>query len=107
MARGPESQLQAKIQKALRREFPNSLFFKTYGSPFQRKGLPDIIGCVNGFFIGIEVKVPGRENTLTELQKDTLDEIQKAGGIAFMTTSVEHAVRSLKLELEQKKFEIS
>jgi len=102
LARGPESQLQAKIQKALRGEFPNSLFFKTYGSPFQRKGLPDIIGCVNGIFIGIEVKVPRKENTLTELQKDTLDEIRKAGGIAFMTTSVEHAVQSLKLELEQK-----
>lgn len=96
MARGPESRLQTKIQKALQKEFPSSFFFKTHGGPYQRAGIPDIIGSVKGFFIGIEVKVPGRENTLTDLQQHTIDQINESGGLAFMSTNPEDAIDRIK-----------
>lgn len=99
MARGPESRLQTKIQKALQKEFPRSFFFKTHGGPYQRAGIPDIIGSVEGSFIGIEVKVPGRENTLTDLQQHTIDQINESGGLAFMTTNPEDAIDRIKKSL--------
>lgn len=61
---------------------------KTHGDPRQRKGLPDIIGTYKGWFIGIETKLPGKENTLTKIQAHTLLLIKRAGGLAFMMTTV-------------------
>jgi len=57
-------------------------------------GFPDLIGCVNGLFIGIEVKLPGKEKTLTERQILVLDELREKGkALAFMCTSPEEAVK--------------
>lgn len=103
MAQKPESRLQSKIQKELGKAFPGSFFYKTHGNPYQRAGIPDIIGCVNGCFIGVEVKLPGKENTLTELQKDSIKRINKAGGLAFMSTSVEYTVETIKAFFEDGK----
>ena len=58
-----ESQITAKILSQLKRL--GGFWYKTHGGPFQVRGLPDIIGCYQGAFYGLEVKVPGRENTLT------------------------------------------
>lgn len=95
MASKPESRLQNKIRKGLEKEFSGSFFYKTHGSPYQRAGIPDLIGCVKGRFIGIEVKLPGKEHTLTELQKHTIEQINQSGGIAFMSTSLEDAIETI------------
>ncbi|MDE2101522.1 MAG: VRR-NUC domain-containing protein [Patescibacteria group bacterium] len=91
MSTQPEGRLAKKIRLALRAEL-GGLWVKIHGGPFQASGLPDIVGCLHGRFIGIEVKRPGRENTLTPLQVATLEAIRKSGGIAFMATSPEAAV---------------
>lgn len=65
---------------------------KIHGGPFQVRGLPDIIGCYKGRFVGLEVKRPSRENTLTAAQGHALDLIAKAGGISGLVTSAEEAV---------------
>lgn len=83
------------VEKALDRYFPG-FYFKTHGGLYQRVGLPDIIGLHKGRFIGIEVKVPGKEDTLTEKQAQTIKRIQLAGGIAFMATSPEQVIIKLK-----------
>jgi len=67
------------------------------------KGLPDIIGCHKGRFIGIEVKEPGKEDELTEIQKQRIKEINMAGGIAFMATSPEQVINKLREELSNGK----
>lgn len=55
-------------------------------SPFQagmgRAGIPDIICCCNGRFVGIECKA-GKGKT-TALQDRELDAIHAAGGFAFV-----------------------
>lgn len=61
---------------------------KIHGGPMQAAGLPDIIAAFKGIFIGLEVKIPGREKTLTVRQSYTLEQIAKAGGISAMVTSV-------------------
>lgn len=96
MVKAPESKLQEKIRKALKEEFPTSFFYKTHGGPMQKRGIPDIMGCIDGKFVAIEVKVPGKENTLSELQKEALEQISNAGGLAFMSTSVEDTISTVK-----------
>jgi hypothetical protein len=63
----------------------------THGGQYQMGGLPDIIGCYKGYFYGLEVKLPGKEYTLTERQSYRLKQIRMAGGKAAMVTSVDQA----------------
>ena len=64
--------------------------FKVAGGPMQQRGVPDIICCVNGSFVALEVKRPGM-GRLTELQALTIERIRDAGGVAEVVTSVEEA----------------
>lgn len=53
---------------------------KIHGGNMQKRGLPDILCCYRGHMVGIEVKVPGKEHTITKLQGSTLRAITSAGG---------------------------
>ena len=90
-----ESDLQKRIVAALRRK--GVFCSKIHGGPYQQSGLPDIIGCVEGDFFGFEVKLPGKETTLTKLQAKKLEQIKAAGGIGEMVTSVKEALEILDL----------
>lgn len=63
----------------------------THADQWATGGLPDIIGCYAGVFFGLEVKLPGKEHTLTERQAHRLEQIRRAGGKAAMVTSVSQA----------------
>ena len=99
MAHKPETKLVREIRTALEESFPG-FYFKTHGGPYQRAGLPDLIGVHRGRFIGIEVKIPGEENSLTWLQSKTLDLIRSFEGVAFMTTSVEDTLYQMRKEMK-------
>jgi hypothetical protein len=88
-----ETNLTHSIIKALQRQ--GGFWFKVHGHPGQLRGLPDIIGVYHGRFVGLEVKVPGREDRLTKLQEFVLTQIKEAGGIAAVITSVEEAKRAI------------
>lgn len=75
-------------------KLPNSFWYKTHGGNFQMAGLPDIIGCYQGLFIGIEVKVPGKK--LRVLQKMVMQLITEAGGEAVCLTSAEELVKYIE-----------
>ena len=49
-----------------------------------KAGVPDVIACVNGRFVGIEAKGWKTGHILTQAQKSTLADIEKSGGIAFV-----------------------
>jgi hypothetical protein len=61
-----------------------------------QRGLPDIVGCVHGRFMGLEVKRPGRD--VTPLQAVTLAKIRRAGGL----TAVAHNVEEVKTVLAER-----
>ena len=86
-----EAQLSQKIIKALR-ELPECWAVKTHGTPFGYVGEPDIRGVVLGLAFFLEVKVPGKEYTLTPAQKQALERWRKAGAVAEVVTSVEQSV---------------
>lgn len=100
MGTKPETKIVKSIMKMLKNSFPG-FYFKTHGGLYQRIGLPDIMGVHRGRFIGIEVKCPGKEDTLSQLQKKTLTLIALSGGVAFMTTSVKHTKSQLRKEMKK------
>ena len=66
---------------------------KIHGSNFQEPGIPDIIACYKGKFIGIETKAPGKLYNQSELQKIHQRNIEKAGGIYLLTDSLDDVVK--------------
>jgi Holliday junction resolvase len=80
MAMTPEAKVKAKIKKILD---DNGVY---HFSPFQagmgRAGIPDIVACFKGTFIGIEAKAG--KNTPTMLQERELDKIRYSGGHAIV-----------------------
>ncbi len=76
----PEKKFELKVKEFLTSK--NIYYFKIWGGGFQRAGLPDIVACINGRFVGIEIKSDtGRPS---ELQKYNLNAITKSKGLAVL-----------------------
>lgn len=88
----PEAKLTNQIKKAILAEHPGSFVVKVHGGMYQQAGLPDLLAIVEGRVFGLEVKVPGREDTLTPRQAATLAAMRKAGAKATMVSSVDRAL---------------
>ena len=75
-------------------------FWKEHGSVYGTNGVPDIICCYKGRFLGLECKLPG--GRLTKLQKRTIEQITRAGGVACRVESVEDVKRVIEcVDLER------
>lgn len=82
-----ERDLVAAIKRYLASLGGDVFYFKEHGGPYGTSGVPDIIACYKGRFLGLEAKLPG--GRLTELQKRAIEKINRAGGIARRVESVE------------------
>ena len=91
MTTQPESKLSRQITKKLK-AMPAVWCFKVHGSRYMPAGLPDIIGCANGQFFGIETKMPGKEDNTSPRQELMHERIREAGGRVLVATSVAEAV---------------
>ena len=90
----PESRLVKKVQALVRQKGGRS--FKIHGGdPMQEQGLPDLIICYKGRFVGAEGKQPGRQPS--RKQKQILDEIEEAGGKSLVFTTVEDVASLLRM----------
>ena len=57
-------------------------FTKIWGGGYQKSGIPDLILCVNGFFISVELKAPnGRPSAL---QKMNTARINQSNGMGII-----------------------
>jgi hypothetical protein len=100
MANQPESKLSNAIIGAIRAQ--GGYAIKIHGSEYMEAGTPDILACIPakldhqyepyGLFIGLEVKLPGQEHTLTDIQKLRADQIREAGGKCYLVTTVAEAM---------------
>ena len=79
-----ESTIQKKILRYLK-EHPDVYSFKAITA--NRKGVPDVIVCYKGKFIGLEVKRPGGKPT--KLQEHNIEQIKQSGGYAGIVYDVE------------------
>lgn len=76
-----EKQFENKIKKYLKEH--GAYFLKYWaGAQFTKSGIPDILACVNGYFVAIEVKA--QNGKPSELQLYNIGQIQKAGGFAYV-----------------------
>lgn len=80
MAMTPE----AKVKKVVVQQLKDlgAYYFYPVTGGYGGSGVPDIVGCINGIFFGIECKA-GR-NKPTPLQLKNLKDIETAGGIALV-----------------------
>ena len=90
-----ERDIVAAIKKYLTSLGSDVFFWKEHGGPYGTSGIPDIICCYKGRFIGMECKLPG--GRLTELQKRAISKINAAGGIARRVESVEDAKAIIRI----------
>ena len=92
---GEEKRIENSIKQWL--ETNNHWYIKVQGgSNNPSAGVPDVLACVHGFFIGIEVKTP--TGTTTKIQEYQIDQINKSGGIALVVTSL----KQLRMELKDR-----
>ena len=95
-----ERDIVTAIRKYLASLGSDVFFWKEHGSVYGTNGVPDIICCYKGRFLGLECKLPG--GRLTKLQKRTIDKINRAGGVACRVESVEDVKRVIeRVDLER------
>jgi Holliday junction resolvase len=85
----PEAKITKKIREFL--EEKGAFVFKIHGGPTMLAGLPDLIACYRGMFVGIEVKQPGKKPSLRQVFVHR--QIVKAGGTVIVATCVEDVHR--------------
>ena len=70
--------------------------WKEWGGPMSTPGVPDIIGCFKGRLIGIEIK--SEKGVVSEYQKEFIENINRAGGLAFVARSIDDVIEGLGLQ---------
>ena len=75
-----EKSFENKIKKFLDEQ--GAWHVKFFANSFTKSGIPDILACVNGYFVGIEVKA--QNGTPSELQLYNVRKIREAGGFAMV-----------------------
>ena len=96
-----ERDIVTAIRKYLASLGSDVFFWKEHGSVYGTNGVPDIICCYKGRFLGLECKRPG--GRLTELQKRAIKKINRAGGVACRVESVEDVKRVIeRVDLERR-----
>lgn len=81
MMKMTEAQFQKKVEEYLKKQ---KCWFVKYwgGGAYTKAGVPDLLVCCNGVFIGIELKASTGHPS--ELQIYNIEKIRKAGGMAFV-----------------------
>jgi Holliday junction resolvase len=92
-----EQAIQKKIITMLEKDY-NAYVVKVQVA--SKSGVPDLLCCVNGHFIGIEVKRPSSKTNVSRLQEYNLHQIRQAKGLAIVawsTQQVEELLNELGL----------
>lgn len=80
-----EKNIENKIKSYLKSV--GAYYVKYHGNQFSQVGVPDILACYKGAFIGIEVK--NETGKTSPLQDVNLKMINEAGGIGIVARNVE------------------
>mgnify|MGYP006908224745 FL=1 len=75
---------EAKVKKVVVQQLKDigAYYFYPVTGGYGRSGVPDIVGCYQGLFFGVECKAG--KNKPTPLQEKNLKEISEAGGLALV-----------------------
>ncbi len=106
MAPQPETRLVNRIRAALQDRHPGVWIMKVHGGPTQTAGIPDLLVCLQGQLIGLEVKCPRPGETeeaacrrATVIQQAQLAKLRAAGAGASVVASVGAALQAVDLHM--------
>ena len=90
----PEAKVKKKVVQILKQH--GAYYFYPVTGGYGRSGVPDVIACYRGRFIGIECKAG--TNKPTALQQKNLTDIELADGIALVVNeeNIEEVCRTLE-----------
>ncbi len=77
---GPEKSFENKVKSFLDEQ--GAWYVKFFANKMTKEGIPDILACINSYFVGIEVKA--QNGKPSDLQIYHCEKIRKAGGFAFV-----------------------
>jgi hypothetical protein len=97
MTEQPEGRLVKKMINFLNSNYPG-WWQKIHGGPFQVRGIPDILGCYEGWFVSIEAKMD--YNEASPLQVKQGKAIRKARGIWIVAYSVDDVRKMMEANFE-------
>jgi hypothetical protein len=83
MAKKPETAFIEKLDALLKKTFGKDLWLENIQQA-SKAGTPDRLLCINGFFVGLEVKTD--KGTPSKIQLLKLAKIKRAGGLAYIVT---------------------
>lgn len=90
----PEKKVKDKVVKILKDV--GAYYFYPVASGYGSVGIPDLVACIDGKFIGIECKAG--KGKPTALQEKNLADICKTGGVAILVN--EHGLSVLETFLK-------
>jgi hypothetical protein len=90
----PEGRVKALI-KAFLKTLPDCWFYMPVQNGMGTVGIPDIIACIKGVFVAIEVKAPGKLANVTPNQVNVLNSIKAVGGVAMVVDNLDDCRRLL------------
>ena len=91
----PESNVKKRVRTILS-DYKGYVITPSTGG-YGSSGVPDIVACIDGIFVGIECKAKG--NKPTKLQLKNLQQIVDAGGFAAVVDETGLGILSLKLSV--------
>ena len=83
MAKTPEGEIKDQVRKVL--DEMGAYYFFPAANGYGRTGIPDVIACVGGHFVGIECKAGSKQPTA--LQQRELNNIEKAEGTGLIVNA--------------------
>ena len=101
----PENKVKRKINEVLKQFKPNLWYYCPIGSQYQSP-VVDYIVCVEGRFIAVEAKAPGKKPT--ERQAHTMTRMRAAGAIAIVVNddiSLRQLARTIASIIAERKDE--
>lgn len=107
-----EKQVERAIREAILEAEPRAWSLKVHGGPYQDVGVPDLLFCIDGRLLAIEVKLRKLGETLTALerrvtpnQRRQISDLQAAGAVAGVATSPDEALILLEILRERMRNE--
>lgn len=91
MTATPEAILKTEIRRALTEI--DVFWSNVTGGAYSKPGDPDIVSCVDGYYLAIEAKSKvGRQS---DIQKVRQGQIERSGGMYIIARSVEDALKAV------------
>ena len=85
-----------KATETTARRFIRFATWQAIGYLKRAAGVSDILACVDGRFVAIECKAPGKLDNLSDHQRDFLAAVTIAGGLVIVADSLEIVMEALE-----------